>query len=168
MTKPKSLDFNDCKAFGKKGEADIQQWLINLDGISDVIDHREDPHYQQLDIDFTVIIDSGQNVTVEVKSDRNYETNNAFLEIVSNEKYNAPGCMIKTKSDFVFYYFPDTRQLFVYPTNALQYWIYNNKNKYKLRRTSVKGNKDSYSLGITPSLETLLTEVEDSRWHLLQ
>ena len=53
---------------------------------------------------------------IEIKGDRKHFTGNFFFETVSNLNKNTKGCMLYTESDYVFYYFIDTCDLYLIPT----------------------------------------------------
>lgn len=106
-----------------------KDWIA---GFSDV---RDDKKYQEDDIDFVVYRKDGSSFTVEAKADT-YKTGNVFLETAVNSfaigeddkllrfgKYqkaiakHSKGWLYK-EADYIFYYFIETRQIYVFERMA--------------------------------------------------
>ena len=92
------------------------------DSIVQVFDVRGDKFYQQKDIDFVMLKKDTSVVTVEAKIDF-YPTKNFWFEKVSHKKYNSEGCILKSKSDEIWYYSVVHGDLFIIKTKKLQNWL---------------------------------------------
>ena len=79
------------------------------------------PMYQQDDIDFVVTFKDGKKLTLEVKTDT-YDVN-FFYELISNDIYNTPGCLVKTKADIVVYYFINLEIVYFIDRRHFQKWF---------------------------------------------
>ena len=96
-------DFKSSIKLGKIGETIIEFLMGYCPKVSSIVSVAGNPIYQQDDIDFIVTFKDGSVKTLEVKTDT-YDVN-FFYELISNDIYNTPGCMVKTKADIVAYYF---------------------------------------------------------------
>ena len=160
--------FEESKAYGLQGEADINDWLRTRPGIINIENVSDNKVYQDMDIDLFVDLENGREIAIEVKTDKRYDTGNFFLEIISNDYYGTAGCITKTKSDYVFYYYPDPGIVFVLPTPALQQWIRDKQHLYVPKKTRLPGNFDKYhSIGLCVPRDTIMREVEGCRCHSL-
>ena len=67
---------------------------------------------------------------VELKADkRGKDTGNMFFEVKSNSNKRTEGCMLYSKSDYIFYHFTGINHVQIYQTKLLQDWYNSNKNK---------------------------------------
>jgi hypothetical protein len=109
-----------------------------------VVNVEDEPIFKEGDVDLLLVdIKDIENLTihrVEVKGDRQEETGNYFIEIISNSNKNTKGCMLYTKSDYIFYYFSNINQLHIINTKELQNWLNTNINKFKEVATSTSSN----------------------------
>ena len=90
--------------------------------ILDVLDVRHDSLFQDKDIDFVLLTVKHEIINIEAKIDF-FSTNNFFFEVKSNKMYNTKGCMLKTESDYIWYYYINQSKLYVIPTIALKQFI---------------------------------------------
>lgn len=103
-----------------------------------------DKKYQELDIDL-LASRNGETVTIEIKADSyGSKTANYFCETISNTSKNTLGCFYATKSDYIFYYFLDTFELHIVPTEEAQEWLRANEYKYKKVNVSTTGAEGEY------------------------
>ncbi|PKM78526.1 MAG: hypothetical protein CVU90_01965 [Firmicutes bacterium HGW-Firmicutes-15] len=160
--------FETCKQYGLQGEADVNDWLQTLPGIANIEDVSDNKFYQDMDIDLFIDLEDGQEIAIEIKTDSLYKTGNFFLETISNDYYGTAGCIVKTQSDYVFYYYPGPGKLYVLPTLALQQWISDNQHRYTPKKTKLPGNLGQYySIGLCVPREVLMNEVGGARCHVL-
>ena len=96
-------NFNKSIKIGDIGETIMEYFITRNFPIRSIVSVAKEPMYQQQDIDFIVTFMNGTKQTLEVKTDT-YDVN-FFYELISNDIYKTPGCMVKTKADFVVYYF---------------------------------------------------------------
>ena len=159
----KTHDFNNSIVLGDQGEEIMRQWLLSRPNVAKVESVASDPKYQHQDIDFLVTTTQNTTYTVEVKTDA-YITGNIFFETLSNVEAKVPGCMYKTKADFLLYYFINPRYDKVYMIRMQDYrdWFkkaYKEMPKHFTEKTFLnKGNekrKDYHSRGYTISLAFL-------------
>jgi hypothetical protein len=74
--------------------------------------------------------DSETVVTVEVKAELENRHGNFFLETWSNRARFTPGWMVTLRSDWLFYYFLTSDELFVIPFRKLQKWAFHQGRIY--------------------------------------
>lgn len=134
------------------GEQIIKNYFKNNPNIIDVIDVSQDKQYQDKDIDFLVKLKSGEDISIELKTDT-YDTGNIFYEAISNKEYNVLGCMIKSKAKCLFYYFIKTKELYIIDFNAYKKWV--NANNGRFTKKTIK-NINRYGNDITHSVGLLI------------
>ena len=145
-------NFNESINIGNYGEQIIKYYFENNPNIADVIDVSQDKRYQDKDIDFLVKLKSGENISIELKTDT-YDTGNIFYESISNEEHNVLGCMIKSRAKCLFYYFIKTKELYIIDFKSYKEWV--NKNSKRFIKKRIK-NINRYSNGITHSVGFLI------------
>lgn len=143
-------NFNKSISVGDYGEQIIKSYFETNPNIVDVIDVSKDKTYQDKDIDFIVKLKSGENISVELKTDT-YDTGNIFYEAISNQEYNVLGCMIKSKAKCLFYYFIKTKELYIIDFKEYKKWV--NKNNARFAKKRIKninrcGNEITHSVGL--------------------
>ena len=126
---------------GKVGEEIIYWWLYNQDFC--IEDVRDEPGYQKEDVDF-IVFENGEQAKIEVKTDF-YTTGNIFVELESSLG-TTRGCILKTKSDFIFYFFIKENKLFIIDVKEFQDYIVENKGRFPKK---IVHNKSYDTLGIT-------------------
>ena len=136
---------------GKTGEEIIYWWLYNQGFY--IEDVRNEPGYQKEDVDF-IIVESGEQAKIEVKTDF-YTTGNIFVELESTLGKNR-GCLLKTKSDYIFYFFIKGNKLFIIDTTEFQDYIVENKDRFPKK---IVHNKGYDTLGITIPYKILKEEL---------
>ena len=93
---------------GKNGENTIYKYLKNLPDTKDVEDISNTPRGIEDDIDFEVMSET-ETYTVELKTDlKAGRTGNLPFEKYS---HGNPGCLWRTKADYVIFYLPDKNQV---------------------------------------------------------
>lgn len=116
----------------RKAEEQTTKYLKSL-GFK-VLNVEKNPLFQNADIDLIVIDErEHKSFKVEIKGDM-HDTPNYFAEIIANRNKNTLGCWLKTKSDFLFYYFIKIGELHIIPTQPAQEWVRNHLN---LRQVNV-------------------------------
>jgi hypothetical protein len=129
-----TTDFYKQKTLGEIGVEAVTQFLMNLKFTVSVKNVELDEEYQVKDIDLIwTYTKNGTNhvKTIEVKSDTFCTTGNFAFEIWSNLEQKKKGCFMITQSDWFFYFFPETRELHILPTNETRDWY--------MRNTATKG-----------------------------
>lgn len=145
-------DFNKSINVGDNGEQIIKSYFENNPNIVDVIDVSKDKKYQDKDIDFIVKLKNGEDISIELKTDT-YDTGNIFFEAISNKEYNVLGCMIKSKAKCLFYYFIETKELYIIDFKEYKKWV--NKNNARFAKKKIK-NINRYGNDITHSIGLLI------------
>lgn len=85
-------------------------------------------------LDYDFITPSGQ--AVESKCDSTTHSN-FFMEIVSNSNKNSPGGAFQSifkKADYLCYMFEKSGLIYTFRLTDLVWWLYNNKEKYALKK----------------------------------
>lgn len=138
---------SETDAVGKKGTLDIEIYLKKLPETVKVINVEDETNYRKKDIDLiwnrnieSQIIET----KIEVKTDRYARTGNYFLETISNESKNTPGCFLYTEADLIFYYFIKNKELHILPMPESRDWFILNMKRFKERRTSTPVENGSY------------------------
>lgn len=137
----KVYNFKDSIKFGKYGEDIVINYIKNLK--YDVIDVSNDKKYQNMDIDILLKTKDNTYIGVEVKTD-SYDTGNIFFEIVSSTYPFNEGCMFKTRSDFIFYFFTKTKELYILNTSKYRKFVLDNISRFEFKKVK---NKTYESLG---------------------
>lgn len=141
-------DFYEQDALAKKGGKHIENYLKQQAQIVMVKDVQDDPYYQQMDVDFVCGAKANDHIEerkIEVKVDTFFDrSKNYFFELVSNRTNNSDGCLMVTESDFLFYYFIE-KELHIFKTSELQYWLVNNEHRFKKKEVK---NKFYTTMGI--------------------
>ena len=108
---------------GKRGEEIVCDFLLQCENILDVIDVSKEKEYQDIDVDFIVLDVEGEETLVEVKTD-SYKTENMVYEFYSSRKRKTVGCFEKTKADYIFYYYINKKQLYIFDTMKLREFVH--------------------------------------------
>lgn len=146
----KAYGFHDKDNSTKKDTEKLEKWIKETKG-GIVTNVEGDKTYQEIDVDLTHTYspDGKFPITklIEVKVDSFHKTGNFFFETISNTNTGSLGCFMYTKSDEIYYYYPEARELYIMPTNEVREWFKRNMNRYKKTSTSTKGynNKVLYS-----------------------
>ena len=143
-----SYTMKETLEIADKAYADIEKFLLSKKETIAVINVENDKDFQKKDIDLLWIFKKdGSPVMkkIEIKGDRYARTGNFFIETVSNESKNTPGCFLYTEADYIFYYFVETRELNVLPVEECKEWFLENIDRFEEKRLSTKVGFDGYS-----------------------
>lgn len=126
----------------KRGEVGEEIFIASLAGskaVKKVYDVRRSAKYQEVDIDF--IIDSSQKsmlselagstrVSVELKTD--YTTHqNVYYEQYSCYEMRTAGCMEKTQSNLLIYYYIRKKCFYVLNTKTFCDWVHEHSHEFR-------------------------------------
>ena len=140
-TKEKNIyEFKNSLNIGNEGEAKVKIFLLSLNNVSSVQSVQNIKKYQDDDIDFIVTLKDFRKFTIEVKTDT-YKSGNLYYETKSCIEMNTPGCLEKTKADFIFYYFNKFDRLYILKTNLFRKWVQQEIHKFNLNPKNSKLNK---------------------------
>ena len=127
------MGFHSDNEIGNKGENIICDYLKNLYSTKGLVNVSRDEWFQQFDIDFLQIDTQGNINKIEVKTDRMADkTGNMVYEVYSDKRTYTQGCFEKTEADYIFYYLINTNILYIFNTQELREWVYENKDNLKL------------------------------------
>src|SRR5512139_2731309 len=130
---------NEASTVAKQAASDVEAWLRNKPETIDVINVEDDPYYREKDIDLIYKYRNKDDVevatTIEIKGDRWHRTGNYFLETVSNDQKNTPGCFMYSEADYFFYYFVEIRELHIIPMLPAREWFTVNIESFTEKKT---------------------------------
>ncbi|MEZ5334929.1 MAG: hypothetical protein R2741_06700 [Methanolobus sp.] len=155
----------DTDSRGKAGTADIEKYLNRLPETIRVVNVEENEKYRAQDIDLIWLRkgDSGYHETlIEVKADYQEKTGNYFIETISNDKKDTPGCFMYTEANYVYYYFFNIKELHILPMPSSKEWFIANMDRFKEMRTStrINGKIAYYTIGRLVPKEEMQKEVD--------
>lgn len=134
---------------GKIAVKEVEKYLKSLKETIEVINVEDDKEYQKKDIDLIWrYMANGRKYEqkIEVKGDRYHHTGNIFIETVSNRERNNPGCFMYSEADYIFYYFVETRELYIIPLAETREWLKQNIHRFEEKFLSTKvGNYTYYT-----------------------
>jgi hypothetical protein len=134
----KQYYFGNTDKSARKPTEDIIAYLESRGFVVKNCEHNK--VYQKFDVDLLAFKD-GRMYWIEIKVDSYFKTGNYFCETLSNEEKGTLGCFLSTKSHFIFYYFPDQRELHIMDTKKSQAWFIEHQDEFKSRRTATT-NRD--------------------------
>ena len=114
-------NFHKSIKTGSIGETIMEYFIQKNFAVESIVSVADIPMYQQDDIDFVVTFKDGKKLTLEVKTDT-YDVN-FFYELISNDIYNTPGCLVKTKANIVVYYFINLEIVYFIDRRHFQKWF---------------------------------------------
>lgn len=116
--------------FGKQGEKVIKDYLRKKSYVREILDMRDDPVARTDDVDYILVLSDGSTCPIEIKTD-SYASGNIFIEELSDIARKTPGCIIKTKATFIFYYFVNEKVLYIINTQKFLAWYWKNKSRFR-------------------------------------
>lgn len=160
----KSYTFEEKNNFSKSGISVVYTYLLRLKKTISVKNVEDDPNYQKNDIDLVWIYVKNEKelmISIEVKTDK-YTTGNFWLETLSNERLGTPGCFVKSKAKYLFYYFINWDSMYVIPLKVAKEWFNINYARFKESKTTTKdkyGNYQHTTVGRLVPIKTMIEEV---------
>ena len=125
----------------KRGEVGEEIFIASLAGakeVKKVYDARSSAKYQAADIDFIIEVSQknilrdlagSTSVSVELKTD--YTTyQNIYYEKYSCRELHTAGCMEKTKSDLLIYYYIRKNFFYVLKTDTFRSWVHEHSDDF--------------------------------------
>ncbi len=129
---------NDAKVAEKKVAEYFDQWY-NVTSVRDV------PEYQGKDIDLILIDkETGEQKTMEVKSDKTYQYGNFAMENISNDLKGTEGCFLTTEADVIAIYYPLVNKLYLLDGPKTVTWFRENQHRCPEKKN---GTKKMYGTG---------------------
>ena len=123
--------------------------------------------YQKIDVDllfYIEVVDEIIEVLIEIKTEC-VDTGNLFYEWISNTIYNTKGCMRKTQSDDIYFYYPLIKKVYKFDRKQFVAWAEPRilAGKYEGKPTSTP---DKYTGELKPTFGYLipLKELEEQKF----
>lgn len=136
----------------KRGELGEEVFLSSFAGMKNVkkvYDVRHSDKYQDMDIDFALdlrqkskLIDS-TSISVELKTDYTVH-NNLYYEKYSCYELRTAGCMEKTKSDLLIYYYIRKNFFYVLKTDTFRDWVHVHSEDFRKNFKEERGRYGIY------------------------
>lgn len=156
--KPDYHTFEDKDKLAQVGFIHCQRYLKTLPNVVAVFDVQADKKYQELDIDGIAVIkngDSNEDRTFEIKVDTYFDKSpNYFFETISNSNKCSEGCFLKSKAQYLFYYFLK-KELHIFKLPEAQEWLKKNGNNYNIAKAK---NRYYYSEGLLVKREDFIRD----------
>lgn len=160
-------EFQKSLKVGERGEEHILEYLRRSDAVTNIIDVRGSKTYQEVDIDFLTTLRDGKEYGVEVKTDT-YLSGNIYYETISSLESDSIGCFEKTKADFLFYYFLNAKQLYIFSMPEYRAWFQQKQPYFDYvgyqKRPINKGRGKSTYTSVGYAFPVSLLEDENPRW----
>ena len=156
----RQITFHNGVKVAARASTEIEAWLREWHGTVNVENVEGDPEYQAKDIDL-IWATITRDYTIEIKADRWHATGNFFFETVSNKEKGTLGCFLYTEADFVFYYYPEPRTLYILPMPRARNWFLANVDRFEEKETTTPVGSEYYTtVGRLIPIEIVLTEVK--------
>lgn len=123
-------EFKESLGRGDIGEDIIEKFLDKNETLDKIVSVRDNKIFRDMDVDYVSYRKSGLIDLVEVKTDY-YKSPNIFYEVKSCVETNSLGCMEKTKADYLFYFFIETRELYILDMKKMREWVRLNSDKFR-------------------------------------
>ena len=122
--------FGKSKIYGDKGEYALGNYLRNNPDFCD-IEKIVSAEEQKKGKDWKYK-SAGTDYYIDVKTDSWWKTGNIAIETISDEARGVVGWLYKNECDFIYYYFPDSLDLYIIPMNSLREWCEENIAIYRI------------------------------------
>ena len=142
----------------KRGELGEEIFLSSFAGtknVEKVYDARHSAKYQDMDIDFIIDLRrknklseliGSTSISIELKTD--YTThNNLYYEKYSCYELQTAGCMEKTKSDMLIYYYIKKNFFYVLKTDPFRDWVHAHNEDFRKNFRPEQGRAGIYHKG---------------------
>lgn len=134
---------------GELGEEIFLSSFAGMKNVKKVYDARHSDKYQDMDIDFALdlrqkskLIDS-THISVELKTDYT-AYNNLYYEKYSCYELRTAGCMEKTKSDLLIYYYIGKNFFYVLKTDTFRDWVHVHSDDFRKNFKTERGRYGIY------------------------
>jgi hypothetical protein len=144
-----SYVFQTTNAVGEVAVQRVESYLASRDDTFAVQNVEEDPDWQDKDVDilwFWVdpMTEMVRELSVEVKADR-YDTGNMFAETLSNEETSAPGWMLYSKANYLFYMFLVSHEVLILRMPDFRAWFLDHETEFEEARTTTEVGEHRYT-----------------------
>ena len=164
----KTHNFEDSNNLGKWGEGIIRTYLEGKPNIRRYQDVSDIESYRKQDIDAILHFLSGKRQKIEIKTDK-YTTGNIFYETESCIEFNTPGCMEKTRAEFLYYYLPGFDKVYVLQMDKYRIWFHLHKHMFKYHKfKNSKKSGDTHSGGYAIPISYLEAHFSEKYWKVYE
>ena len=143
---------------GADSEEIVFEWMLQKNW--KMTDVRKDKIYQIKDIDYLVRVDNF-STSVDVKSDKRFETGNYFIETFSSVEKNIIGWGFGSQAEYIIVYYPTVCELHLIDMYALKTWLVANAGKYRTITNATRREDGTmyHSQGIVVNRQKLMDEI---------
>jgi hypothetical protein len=156
--------FKEADEVGRIAEQAVADFLRQLPTTQSIRDVRDAPEWRARGVDLVVTDESGGERWVEVNGDtKGGQYRNFFLETISNEELQTPGCFVATQSHQFAYCYIDTGDLYILETKPAQAWFASHRHKMEDGRAyTLRADRSvsHYTLGKKAPIKLVLRNVE--------
>lgn len=120
---------------GELGEEIFLSSFAGMKGVKKVYDARNSARHQDMDIDFVVEfwhkskLAGSNRISVELKTDFTLYQN-LYYEKYSCYEMRTAGCMEKTQSDFLVYYYIRKKLFYILKTESFRAWVHEHSEDF--------------------------------------
>lgn len=160
----KTHEFGPSNDIGKWGESVLKAFLGADPNIRRVQDVSDVDSYRKMDIDAILHTVDYQRKKIEFKTDT-YTTGNIFYETESCVEYNTPGCMEKTRAEYLYYYLPGFDKVYILQMDKYRIWFKLHRRMFKYH--TFENRKDSgntHSGGYAVPIKYLEAHFSEKYW----
>ncbi|WP_254174508.1 nuclease-related domain-containing protein [Planktothrix pseudagardhii] len=140
-------------AIFKQAIDDVLNWLKNLPQTSDLQIVETQPEYQAQKIDLLLTTNKG-TFKIKITPDSCNTTENFFFET------NPSGAFMSSQADWLFYYFVNSRLLYLLPLPETRNWLKDNLNQFS---SKVIDNENKKIIGKLVSINDLIENINEAR-----
>ena len=160
----RKYDFDERQNISDKGNRTIINYLARQDETKEVKDVSYIEKCQKMDIDIIWYKKNGAERKIEVKIDEKmHRTGNFFLETISNDVKNTPGCFLYSEADDFYYYAITNDRLYIFDLMGARVWFRKHIEEFREVATSttdVNGDAIYRTIGRLVPKEVLIENVE--------
>lgn len=165
---PRRYTMQDGTQVAQVAAKEIERWLRGLRQTVDVANVELDPRYQALDVDLLWTTQK-RTYQVEIKGDRVEKSGNFFFETQSNAEQGTPGCILYMQADLLFYYFVNTKDLYILPMPQTRDWFLPIQNQFTERATTTPVGDHHYTtVGRLVPIGRVMADVKAARHYSLK
>lgn len=164
---PVKNSFNYQNQIASQGAFEISQFLNTRIGVVSVINIEQIKEIQPYGVDLLCMKYNQNGLLthqIEIKADTHCNTENYFIETIANDTTRREGGFLSTKSDWIFYYFINKKELHVMRTEDTQRWFRINKDRFKkipVPTVSNDGKRKLYNtIGCVVPIQDVLKNVK--------
>lgn len=137
----------------KQATNDVLNWLKILPQTLDLQIVEKRPEYQAQKIDLLLTTNKG-TFKIKIKSDSCNTTENFFFET------HPSGAFMSTQADWLFYYFVNSRSLYLLPLPETRNWLKDNLNQFL---SKIIENENYKTIGKSVKVNTVMEKINEAR-----